>query len=97
MTELPLGETLTYDGRVYYVHGYSAMSVRPRYVLLRDVKTDKIIEVPLEEVDAADSDRDEPREPSRTDLSNELSTQLRKGDRRRSSHTAPAPSTTPDG
>jgi hypothetical protein len=39
MTELRLGERVTLHGRVYEITGFTAMSVKPRLVFLKDVKT----------------------------------------------------------
>jgi len=50
MDALTLNATLTYAGRVYRVRGFSPMGVNPRRVLLEDVETGTITEIPVDDL-----------------------------------------------
>lgn len=60
MTEIRVGDDVTYRGRVLRVRGISPMSASPRRVLLEDDDTGEVIEVAvgeLEDENGADSAR----------------------------------------
>lgn len=54
MTDIRVGDDVTYDGRVYRVRGISPMSASPRRVLLEDVETGENVEAPLDDLDPID-------------------------------------------
>ena len=54
MTDIRVGDDVTYDGRVYRVRGISPMSASPRRVLLEDAETGENVEAPLDELDPID-------------------------------------------
>ena len=54
MTDIRVGDDVTYDGRVYRVRGISPMSASPRRVLLEDVETGENVEAPLDDLDPVD-------------------------------------------
>jgi hypothetical protein len=56
MTDIHVGDDVTYDGRVYRVRGISPMSASPRRVLLADVETGENVEAPLDDLDPFDDD-----------------------------------------
>lgn len=47
MTEIRVGDDVTYEGRVLRVRGISPMSASPRRVLLEDGETGEVLEVAL--------------------------------------------------
>jgi len=51
MSDIHVGDLVTYDGRVLRVRGISPMSASPRRVLLEDVETSDAIEAPLDDVE----------------------------------------------
>jgi len=55
MTDIRVGDDVTFDGRVYRVRGISPMSASPRRVLLEDVETGEDVEAPLDDIDPLDS------------------------------------------
>lgn len=55
MTDIRVGDDVTFNGRVYRVRGISPMSASPRRVLLEDVETGENVEAPLDEIDPLDS------------------------------------------
>ena len=54
MTDIRVGDDVTYDGRVYRVRGISPMSASPRRVLLEDTETGENVEAPLDDLDPID-------------------------------------------
>jgi hypothetical protein len=56
MTDIHVGDLVTYDGRVLRVRGISPMSASPRRVLLEDVDTNDAFEAPLDDIEPADDD-----------------------------------------
>lgn len=54
MTDIHVGDEVTYDGRVYRVRGISPMSASPRRVLLEDVETSEDVEAPLDDLEPLD-------------------------------------------
>ena len=54
MTDIHVGDEVTYEGRVYRVRGISPMSASPRRVLLEDVETSANVEAPLDDLDPLD-------------------------------------------
>lgn len=54
MTEIHVGDEVTYEGRVYRVRGISPMSATPRRVLLEDVATSETVEAPLDDLELLD-------------------------------------------
>jgi len=54
MTDIRVGDDVTFNGRVYRVRGISPMSASPRRVLLEDVETGENVEAPLDELDPLD-------------------------------------------
>lgn len=51
MTDIRVGDEVVYDGRTFRVRGISPMSASPRRVLLEEVGTNSILEVPADEVE----------------------------------------------
>lgn len=51
MTEIRVGDDVTYHGRVLRVRGISPMSASPRRVLLEDDDTGEVVEVALSDLD----------------------------------------------
>lgn len=65
MTSLEIGDRVAYRGRVFYVHGFSPMSVTPRKLHLRDAISDELIEVTENELQQlADAKRTSRGRPS---------------------------------
>jgi hypothetical protein len=56
MTDIRVGDDVTFNGRVYRVRGISPMSASPRRVLLQDVETDEDVEAPLDDLEPLDDD-----------------------------------------
>ena len=54
MTEIRVGDVVTYEGRVLRVRGISPMSASPRRVLLEDRDTGEQVEAPLDELEPFD-------------------------------------------
>jgi hypothetical protein len=54
MSDIHVGDEVTYEGRVYRVRGISPMSASPRRVLLDDVETNESIEAPLDDLETID-------------------------------------------
>jgi hypothetical protein len=54
MTDIRVGDDVTFNGRLYRVRGISPMSASPRRVLLEDVETGENVEAPLDEIDPLD-------------------------------------------
>lgn len=50
MTELRIGERVTLIGRAFELVGLTAMSVRPKRVLLRDLETGEQVDVLADEL-----------------------------------------------
>jgi hypothetical protein len=61
MTEIRVGGDVTLCGRVLRVRGISPMSASPRRVLLEDPETGESIEARLDELDAAEDERESAR------------------------------------
>lgn len=55
MTEIHVGDDVTYLGRVFRVRGISPMSASPRRVLLEDGDTGEVFEVAVSELEENDS------------------------------------------
>jgi len=51
MDPFTLNATLTFAGRAYRVRGFSPMGVNPRRVLLEDLETGAVIEIPEDELE----------------------------------------------
>lgn len=56
MTDIRVGDDVTFSGRVYRVRGISPMSASPRRVLLEDVENAENIEARLDELESLDDD-----------------------------------------
>ena len=56
MTDIHVGDDVTYDGRVFRVRGISPMSASPRRVLLEDAVTGENVEAPLDDIEPHDGD-----------------------------------------
>lgn len=56
MTDIHVGDLVTYDGRLLRVRGISPMSASPRRVLLEDVDTNEDVEALLDDLEPADDD-----------------------------------------
>ncbi len=54
MTDIHVGDDVTFNGRVYRVRGISPMSASPRRVLLEDVETSENVEAPLDDLEPID-------------------------------------------
>ena len=54
MTEIRVGDVVTYEGRVLCVRGISPMSASPRRVLLEDRDTGEEVEARLDELEPFD-------------------------------------------
>jgi NMD protein affecting ribosome stability and mRNA decay len=54
MTDIRVGDLVTYGGRVLRVRGISPMSASPRRVLLEDPDTGETLEAPIDDVDSAE-------------------------------------------
>lgn len=54
MTDIHVGDEVTYEGRVYRVRGISPMSASPRRVLLEDVESSEAVEAPLDDLEPLD-------------------------------------------
>jgi len=54
MTDIHVGDEVTYEGRVYRIRGISPMSASPRRVLLEDVETSENVEAPLDDLEPLD-------------------------------------------
>ncbi|HEY2072462.1 MAG TPA: hypothetical protein VGG88_02680, partial [Gaiellaceae bacterium] len=54
MTDIHVGDDVTYSGRVFRVRGISPMSASPRRVLLEDVATGENVEAPLDDIEPID-------------------------------------------
>jgi hypothetical protein len=56
MSEIRVGDDVTYHGRVLRVRGISPMSASPRRVLLEDDETGEILEVALSDLEDENGD-----------------------------------------
>jgi hypothetical protein len=54
MTDIHVGDVVTYEGRALRVRGISPMSASPRRVLLEDIDSGEQIEALCDELEAAD-------------------------------------------
>jgi len=52
MSDIHVGDDVTFHGHVFNVRGLSPMSATPRRVLLEDRETGETIEAPLDELEA---------------------------------------------
>lgn len=52
MTRLRIGDRVAYRGRLFFVHGFSPMSVTPRKLHLKDATSHQVIEVTENELAA---------------------------------------------
>jgi hypothetical protein len=52
MSDIHVGDDVTFHGHVFNVRGLSPMSATPRRVLLEDRETGETIEAPLDEFEA---------------------------------------------
>lgn len=51
MSDIHVGDDVTFRGRVYFVRGLSPMSASPRRALLEDIETGESVEAHLDELD----------------------------------------------
>ena len=51
MTDIRVGDLVTYEGRVLRVRGISPMSASPRRVLLEDPRTGEQVEAPVDDLE----------------------------------------------
>lgn len=51
MTDIHVGDLVTYEGRVLRVRGISPMSASPRRALLEDVDTSEDLEAPFDDLE----------------------------------------------
>lgn len=58
MSDIHVGDDVTFHGRVYCVRGLSPMSASPRRALLEDVETGESVEAHLDELDAVEEGGD---------------------------------------
>jgi hypothetical protein len=56
MTDIHVGDLVTYEGRVLRVRGISPMSANPRRALLEDVETSDALEAQLDDLEPLDGD-----------------------------------------
>jgi len=55
MSDIHVGDDVTFRGRAYVVRGLSPMSASPRRALLEDVETSENVEAHLDELSAPES------------------------------------------
>ena len=60
MTDIHVGDLVTYEGRVLRVRGISPMSASPRRALLEDVETSDAVEAQLDSLEPFDDDEELP-------------------------------------
>jgi hypothetical protein len=58
MSDIHVGDDVTFRGRVYTVRGLSPMSASPRRALLEDVETGESVEAHLDELDTVEEGGD---------------------------------------
>jgi len=57
MTDLRIGERITLNGRDFEIVGFTSMSVKPKRIYLRDVKSDEPIAILADELSGERRDR----------------------------------------
>jgi hypothetical protein len=58
MSDISVGDEVTFRGRVYRVRGLSPMSASPRRALLEDLETGENVEAHLDELDVVEEGGD---------------------------------------